>query len=65
VAAELPLDPKRDQLLDTHDLRELLGCSRNTVTRLIQTGRLRSIKLGRAVRFHPDDVRACIEELRK
>lgn len=60
-----PLDPQRDRLLSVHDVRELLGCSRNTVDRLTATGKLRRLKLGRAVRFHPDDVRQLIAELRK
>jgi len=60
-----PFDPQRDRLLSTNDVRELLSCSRNTVDRMVQTGRLRRLKLGRAVRFHPDDVRQLIEELRR
>ncbi len=63
--AERPLDPQLDRLLTVDDVRELLGCSRNTVTRMQAIGRLRSIKLGRAVRFHPEDVRRMIEELRR
>lgn len=63
--AERPLDTQLDRLLTVDDVRELLGCSRNTVTRMQATGRLRSIKLGRAVRFHPEDVRRMIEELRR
>jgi excisionase family DNA binding protein len=59
------LDPQRDRLLSTHDVRKLLNCSRNTVDRMVATGKLRRLKLGRAVRFHPDDVRQLIEELRK
>jgi excisionase family DNA binding protein len=59
------LDPQRDRLLTVHDVRELLNCSRNTVSRLIQTGKLRPMRLGRAVRFHPEDVRRLIEELRR
>lgn len=63
--AERPIDPQRDRLLSVADIRELLGCSRNTVTRMIQTGKLPTIKLGRSVRFLPDDVRRMIEELRR
>jgi excisionase family DNA binding protein len=59
-----PLDLKTDRLHSIHDVRELLNCSRNTVDRLIATGKLPRMKLGRAVRFHPDDVRKLIEELR-
>ena len=59
------IDPNRDQLLTVNDVRELLNCSRNTVTRMQATGKLPSIKLGRAVRFHPEDVRRMIEELRR
>jgi excisionase family DNA binding protein len=62
--AEQPLDPQRDGLLTVHDVCKLLACSRNTVTRMQATGKLRSIKLRRAVRFHPEDVRRMIEELR-
>ena len=62
---DLTLDPQRDRQLSTHDVRELLNCSRKTVDRLIATGKLRRRKLGRAVRFHPDDVRQLSAELRK
>ncbi len=62
---EQPLDPRRDGLLTVKDVCELLNCSRNTLDRLIATGRLRRLKLGRAVRFHPEDVRRMIEELRR
>ena len=65
MEAERPLDLQLDRLLTVDDVRKLLGCSRNTVTRMQATGRLRSIKLGRAVRFHPEDVRRMIEELRR
>jgi excisionase family DNA binding protein len=65
VDAERPLDPQLERLLTVKDLRELLGCARNTVSRMQATGKLRSIKLGRAVRFHPEDVRRMIEELRR
>ena len=63
--AEGHFDPQRDRLLSVNDVRELLSCSRNTVARLVATGKLRPLKLGRAVRFHPDDVRRMIEELRR
>ncbi len=63
--AERPLDLQLDQLLTVKDVRKLLCCSRNIVTRMQATGKLRSIKLGRAVRFHPGDVRRMIEELRR
>ena len=65
MEAERPLDPQLERLLTVKDLRKLLGCARNTVNRMQATGKLRSIKLGRAVRFHPDDVRRMIEELRR
>jgi excisionase family DNA binding protein len=65
VDAERPLDLQLDQLLTVKDVRKLLNCSRNTIDRMIATGKLRRLKLGRAVRFHPDDVRQLIEELRK
>jgi excisionase family DNA binding protein len=58
-------DAQRDRLLSTHDVCALLNCSRNTVARMVATGRLRQLKLGRAVRFHPDDVRQMIEDLRR
>lgn len=59
------IDPQREQLLTVKDVCELLNCSRNTLDRLIATERLRRLKLGRAVRFHPDDVRRLIEEARR
>lgn len=60
-----PFDPQRARLLSTSDVCELLNCSRNTVARMVATGKLRQLKLGRAVRFHPDDVRQMIEDLRR
>jgi excisionase family DNA binding protein len=58
-------DAQRDRLLSTRDVRAFLNCSRNTVARMVATGKLRQLKLGRAVRFHPDDVRQMIEDLRR
>jgi excisionase family DNA binding protein len=58
-------DAQRDPFLSTHDVCVWLNCSRNTVARMVATGKLRQLKLGRAVRFHPDDVRQMIEDLRR
>ncbi len=58
-------DAQRNRLLSTRDVRAFLNCSRNTVARMVATGKLRQLKLGRAVRFHPDDVRQMIEDLRR
>lgn len=59
------LDAQRDPFLSTNDVCVWLNCSRNTVARMVATGKLRQLKLGRAVRFHPDDVRQMIEDLRR
>ncbi len=59
------IDPQRDRLLTVKDVCELLNCSRNTLDRLIATGRLHRLKLGRAVRFSVEDVRRLIEEARR
>lgn len=63
--ADRPDETPMDQLRTVRDVMRLLNCSRNTVTRMTATGRLRPMKLGRAVRFHPEDVRRMIEEMRR
>jgi excisionase family DNA binding protein len=41
-----------------------LAVSKPTVDRLVKNGRLTCVRIGGAVRFHPDDVDGLIESLR-
>jgi excisionase family DNA binding protein len=52
-------------LLGTPDLAELLGVSPRTVTRLRKNGDLKSIRVRGRVKFHPADVAAYLEALRR
>lgn len=50
-----------ETLLTKKDVMRIFGVTERTVNRLMETGRLPYIKLGRAVRFDPKDVQALIE----
>ncbi len=52
--------PKKP-LLTVKQACELLGICRDTLTSLYQRGKLRVIRLGRAVRFRPEDLESFIE----
>lgn len=48
--------PPRENLLTVHQVAAQWGVSERTVRRLIATGRLRCIRIGRLVRIDPGDV---------
>ncbi len=50
-----------ETLLTKKDVMRIFGVTERTVNRLMETGKLPYIKLGRAVRFDPKDVQALIE----
>lgn len=52
-------------LLDYGQAAPLLGCSPRMVRKLVDTRQLASVKVGRLVRIHPDDVAAYIERQRR
>ena len=52
-------------LLTKNEVADLLRVSDRTVDRLRKEGFLKCVKLRQCVRFHPDDVQKCLEELRK
>jgi excisionase family DNA binding protein len=54
-----------DKLLSRDQVAECLGASISTVVRLEKRGELPRVKLGRLVRFRPDDVDALIEQASK
>lgn len=55
-----------DHLLTADEVAEVLAASsKRTVQRMRQAGTIRGVRVGRSWRFHPDDVNACIRELRK
>jgi excisionase family DNA binding protein len=52
-------------LLKVPQVAEYLGVSERTVRRLISSGQLKSVKVGRAVRIVPEDLAAYVESLRQ
>ena len=52
------------QLLEAKDVAQVLGVSVRAVYRLTEARRLASIKIGRKVRIHPEDLTAFIESNR-
>jgi excisionase family DNA binding protein len=50
-----PLGPG-DRLLSPRQAAELFGVSLRTIRRLVTSGELRCVRVGRLVRFHPGDV---------
>ena len=65
---ELPAEhteTKMPQLLNMRQVCKILQCSRITIHRLANSGQLRKIKVGRAVRFSADDVKSCIKAMTK
>lgn len=59
-AAEAPLL----KLLDTNEAASALGIGRRTLQERVESREIACIKIGRAVRFHPDDLAAFIERNR-
>lgn len=52
-------------LLDYEGTAPILKCSPRQVRKLVETRQLASIKVGRLVRIHPDDIAAYIERQRR
>jgi len=50
-----------ETLLTKKDVMRIFVVTERTVNRLMETGKLPYIKLGRAVRFDPKDVQSLIE----
>lgn len=57
--------PPPTALLSIRDVASVLGVHRNTVHRLIGTGQLQPIRVGRLARFRPEDVDAYLERNRE
>lgn len=51
----------QDQLLKVTDVAERLSVSVTTVRRLIDKGKLQTVRIGRSVRIRPEDLEAYIE----
>lgn len=60
---EEPGDGGEVQLLTLRDVTRRLRLSDTTVRRHVRAGRLRSARVGRSLRFRPDDVQAFVEQL--
>ncbi len=48
--------PKNVQLLDTAELAAMLGVSERTVRRHVKAGLIPAVRVGKLVRFHPDNI---------
>ena len=57
--------PTLERLLNTGEAAEILNLGKRTVQELVEARRLNSIKIGRAVRFDPADLRRFIEEQKR
>src|SRR5436305_5183315 len=55
-AAEPPLRPAADQLLTVSQAADLLAVSESTLRRLLRSGRLRHVRLGRMIRVPAAEV---------
>ena len=62
-----PLEPRGriDSLLTVAEVAEILQLSVRSVRRLIAEKKLRIVRIGRAVRVRPEDLRSFIEEAAK
>ena len=60
-AAEAP----HFKLLDTDEAAAALGIGRRTLQERVAAREIGCVKIGRAVRFHPDDLAAFIERNRQ
>jgi excisionase family DNA binding protein len=54
-----------DQLLTLQQVAERLQVSMSTVRRLVDAGKLRSVRIGRNLRVRPEDLAAYIEEAKQ
>lgn len=53
-----------DRLLNPREVATRLGIGARKVWTLTNTGELRCVRIGRSVRYHPDDIAAFIEARR-
>lgn len=53
------------RLLDTNGAAAALNVGRRTIQERVADGSLGCVRIGRAVRFHPDDIAAFIERNRR
>lgn len=53
-----------DELLTKEQLAKRLHLSVRSIERLVSSGELRALKIGRAIRFDPRDVEAYLDGLR-
>jgi len=54
---------ERPPLLDAEAAARYLSCSRSTIYKLLTTGDLRGVKVGRSRRFTPSELQAYVERL--
>ena len=57
--------PPEFRLLDTDEAAAALNVGRRTIQERLADGTLGCVRIGRAVRFHPDDIAAFIERNRR
>ena len=57
-------NPLPERLLSLSDTAEILGCSLKTIRRRIEAGELATIRDGRLVRVHPEDLNRYITNRR-
>lgn len=57
-------DTKRDSMISPAELQEWLRCGRSTAYKLLETGAIRSYKVGRLIRIKRSDVITFLEENR-
>lgn len=53
------------KLLDTNEAAAVLGIGRRTLQERVESREIGCVRIGRAVRFHPDDLAAFIERNRQ
>ena len=52
------------KLLTVNELAEMLSVNQLTVRRMVQRGQLTAVRIGRAIRFDPDDVEEFLDSVR-
>ena len=61
MGAEKPFGGLGERLLTVKDVAQFLQCSIRKVQRMIDTGELEAIRIGRLVRVRPEALQALIE----
>jgi len=64
VGVVLNMDNKEQQWLKPADVAKQLGVSTRTVHRLLATGQLVGYKIGRSVKFKPEDIEEYLKNSR-